>query len=92
MASLGDDDQMAGAPMAANKEIEATNMLDDLKEEFRMEQASSSGSSTQNTDTTLNNLIKQKQLYEDNRATVVYDENEEDYDSEAESGEDEETR
>ena len=46
MASLGDDDQMAGAPMAANKEIEATNMLDDLKEEFRMEQASSSGSST----------------------------------------------
>lgn len=39
-----------------------------------------------------NSFIKQKKLYEDNRATVVYDEFEEDYDSEAEEGEDLEAR
>ena len=52
-------------------------MLDGLKQELGLVEVN-----------TPQNDQKQKQLYEDNRATVVYDENDEDYDSEAEEGED----
>ena len=93
MASLGDD-QMASVDESATrhaasqkeqtpKEVES-NMLDGLKQELGMVEVSNPQNDT--------SFIKQKQLYEENRATVVYDENEEDYDSEAEEGEDQETR
>ena len=55
-------------------------MLDSLKKELAMTEVSNPQNDT--------SFIKQKQLFAENRASVVYDENEEDYDSEAEEGED----
>ena len=73
----------AGQPEQTAKAVEQ-NMLDGLKQELGLNEVGN----PQND----NSFIKQKKLYEENRATVVYDENEEDYDSEAEEGEDLEAR